>query len=194
MRTVGLTVLLAFTLALTPSGRAAAQGTVLIVNGQPVQATPVTAAPVAADVPPAQPARPRGAHVGQSLAIAGGAVLAAGWVFGFAIGLFGGYHDRTCWIGPCSTLTSWDPAWDDFRGTSLIPLVGPWIQLAVKPPSGPDGWPTFLVIDGLVQGIGAILLFVGVGIMGSEQDEPPPVAVLPIVSPTQAGLQVLGSF
>lgn len=197
MRTAGLCTAFAFALVLAaPASRAAAQGAppVIVVNGQAVATTPVSE-PVSADVRPRAPHRP---HVGQTLAIVGGAVLAAGWVVGIVIGVFGGYHDRSCIdIGfGCSRPpgSSWDPGWDDFRLTSLVPIAGPWIQLAVKPPSGPDGWPAWLIIDGILQGAGTILLFVGIGLMGDEDAAPPPVAVVPMLSPSTAGLMAFGTF
>jgi len=168
---------------------------IIIVNGQSSVMTPPSPPPAQTVPPPVEAPPERGSRVGQTLAITGGAVLGGGWVFGIIIGLFGGYHDRVCWIGPCSAgPSSWDPAWDNFRATSLIPIIGPWVQLAVKP-SSEDGWPTWLVIDGIIQGVGTILMFVGIGIMTSDDDAtPPPVTVLPMLSPTTAGLMVLGNL
>jgi hypothetical protein len=199
MRVAALSTVLVFALVLGALGsRASAQAPVLVVNGQAVASTPVSTTPVSADEAPGGRG-PRRSRPGQALLISGIVVLAAGWAGAIAIGAFGGYHDRTCidiGFGSCSLPpgTSWDPAWDDFRASSLAPIAGPWIELAVKPPSGPDGWVPWLVIDGILQGAGAILLFVGIGLMGSDDEEPPPVAVVPMVSPSQAGLQVLGSF
>lgn len=177
-------------------GGSAPSGPVVTVAVPPPSAAAVTTPPsFSADAPAEQHHhdRPTG------LLVAGASMLGGGWVAGFAIGLFGGYHDRSCidlWGGGCSLPpgTSWDPAWDDFRASSLLPVVGPWIQLAVKPPSS-DGWPIWLVADGILQGAGLVMLIVGIVVFDSAR--PPAddaVAVLPLVGPGEAGLAAAGRF
>jgi len=182
--------------SLLPTPFIAASGTwgqVAVVGPPP----PSVAPSVAPTVPVAttEPAEARRSHRGDLGLVIGGAVtLGAGWIFGILFGALGGYHDTACLIGPCTPRSSWDPAWDNFRATSLVPIIGPWIQLAVKPPSDGDIWPEWLVIDGIIQGAGAVLLFVGIGLFVSGESEPPPVAVVPMVGPGLVGLTAAGRF
>lgn len=142
--------------------------------------------------------RNRGRNIG--LIAAGYGVFALGWVMDLIGGPLGGYQDRTCIslgaLGGCHGLppgTSFQPAWDDFRAFSLIPIAGPWMQLAVKPPSSNDLWVPFLVIDGILQGAGAILAVVGTVLL-VEDEQAPSVAVLPTFSSDGAGVAVAGRF
>lgn len=178
--------------SLLPTPFIAASGTwgQLAVVGPPAPSVAPTM-PVAT-TEPAEEGRSHRAETG--LMIGGGVSLGAGWIFGILFGALGGYHDRVCITSSCSSTTSWDPAWDNFRATSLIPILGPWIQLAVKPPSSFDIWPEWLVIDGIIQGAGAVLLFVGIGLAASGETTPPPVAVLPMIGPGLVGLTAAGQF
>ncbi|MBX7194302.1 MAG: hypothetical protein K1X94_19760 [Sandaracinaceae bacterium] len=105
------------------------------------------------------------AHVPVAL-IAGAAVLGGGWILDIVTGALGGYHDRTCVdlgaLGGCSGPggPAFDPAWSDFRAFSLVPIAGPWVQLALLPDTN-NLWPFWLVLDGLVQAGGLVALLAG---------------------------------
>ena len=133
------------------------------------------------------------------LLISGAVILGVGWITAALIGLFGGYEDRSCLSGwgctpPPPGGTSWRPAWDNFRATSLLPLVGPWIQLAVKP-EGDDMWPVWLIANGVIQATGAVLLAIGIAVFDGSGDEAAPTAlVVPDLGMDRVGLTLLGTF
>lgn len=161
----------------------------------PVAATATTSAPqpylVPDDAPPVAP--PRRGHQREAGYLIGGAVsFGVGWIFNILFGLFAGYH--TCVLGTCSS--SFDPAWDGFRAASVLPIAGPWVQLAVRPNADADLWDEWLILDGILQGVGAIFMFVGIGIFASGEDEPaePAVTLMPLLSPSTAGLSLAGRF
>lgn len=141
---------------------------------------------------------PHGRETG--LLISGAVILGVGWITAALIGLFGGYEDRSCLSGwgctpPPPGGTSWRPAWDNFRATSLLPLVGPWIQLAVKP-EGDDMWPVWLIANGVIQATGAVLLAVGIALFdgSGDREEGTTALVLPDVGMDRAGVTLLGTF
>lgn len=98
--------------------------------------------------------------------------------------------------------------WDDVPGADamLIPVVGPWVALAQNDcaPDDPDCGAILvlrgilLVIDGIVQAGGLGLIGEGI-FMTTEADAPAEEkkagwSLAPMISPTQAGLGVAGSF
>lgn len=186
--------------SLLPAPFAATQGAWGAVLAPPpvsVAPTTVSVARTVVAVPTEPPAREHHSRP-TGLMIGGIAMFAGGWIAGLLIGVFGGYHDRSCidlWGGGCSLPpgTSWDPAWDNFRASSLVPLIGPWIQLAVKPPSD-DGWPEWLVADGLLQAAGFAMMIAGIVIFDEAGEQGTSVTVVPSVAPGQAGLTAVGRF
>ncbi len=98
--------------------------------------------------------------------------------------------------------------WDDVPGADamLVPIVGPWIAVAQNgcAPDDPDCgailWirGILLVIDGIAQAGGLGLIGEGI-FMTTEADAPaekPATSwmVAPVVTPTQTGIGVIGSF
>lgn len=98
-----------------------------------------------------QPRTEERAHVG--LIVGGAVMFGVSWlVHGALISPFGGW----------SLDFGYDPQWESFRYAGLIPLAGPWIQMALKPGSlNDDGWGTYLIIDGLLQAGGLTMLILG---------------------------------
>lgn len=170
----------------------------------PADHAELVASPSAVDAATEDEAPPRDRNRGRNIALmaAGYGVFGLGWALDLIIGPFGGYQDRTCinlgYLGGCRGLapgTSFQPEWDNFRAFSLIPIAGPWMQLAAKPASYDDFWVPFLVVDGILQGAGLIVAVVGtVLLIQDEQVEAPSVAVLPTFSSDGAGLEVAGRF
>ncbi len=91
------------------------------------------------------------AHVG--LIVGGAVMLGVSWlVHGALISPFAGY----------SLDSGYQIAWEAFRYMGLVPLAGPWIQLAIKPSGlSDDGWGPYLIIDGLLQAAGLTMLILG---------------------------------
>lgn len=98
-----------------------------------------------------QPRTEERAHVG--LIVGGAVMLGVSWlVHGALISPFAGW----------SIDWGYQPEWESFRYAGLIPIAGPWIQLALKPGTlNDDGWGTYLVIDGLLQAGGLTMLILG---------------------------------
>jgi hypothetical protein len=162
----------------TPSGQLACESHAQCGEGGVCQAgLCVTDAPKARDV-----------------LIVSGAVLAPlSFVVNGVVGLFGGYY-----VGGffSSRPSGYEPGWEAFHGVGWIPVLGPWIQMGLKPGGlANDGWALFLSLDGLVQAAGWTLLIVGLTMdSGGEPIESPDFAVLPSVSPNSAGLTAVGRF
>lgn len=160
-----------------------ASGVIIVSAPTPVYTpAPVLVAP--------EPVPARRSHTQVGLIVSGAVVLGVGWIVNFFTGLLAG----TDLFDGSSAL------WDDFRLTSLIPIAGPWVQLAVKPTDfRQDLWGPWLIFNGIWQGAGAVLLIAGLATIGDEE-----VAVaetngvrwslLPTVTPTSGGLSVVGSF
>jgi hypothetical protein len=158
----------------------------------PAQPQPVYAQPTYAPVY-AQPAPTARAHSGPNigLIVSGSVMLGVGWILNFLIGIGAG-------TDPFSSHSQ--PEWDTFRGTSFIPIAGPWVQLAVKPNGFTDDmWGGWLILDGLIQGAGTILLIAGIATSGGDDEATADQGgvrwtLVPTAGPEHAGLSVLGSF
>jgi hypothetical protein len=137
----------------------------------------------------------RGPNLG--LVIGGAVMLGVGWVCNLVGSLFAGVHVDLFGSGGGS-----DAEWAAFRYTGIVPVLGPWIQLAVQPTSfGNDGWGTWLILDGLLQAAGFTMLIVGVVTMNggddqatAEGDDDFQIAILPSVGHDHAGLTAVGRF
>ncbi len=184
---------------LATAGRAHAQdtttssgGVVIIAAPTPVYtpAPPPVYTPAPAPAPP--PARRSRAHLG--LIISGAVVLGVGWIVNIIPGLFAG----------TDPFGSDDPGWDGFRLASLLPIAGPWVQLALKPTDfRNDAWGPWLIANGIWQALVCTavgLVIAGLATIGDE-DVPATaeiggvrMAVLPDLSPDRMGLSVVGSF
>ena len=154
-----------------------------------------TPAPSPAPVEPVDAAAPRrrgGGNIG--LIVAGAALLGAGWVLNFIGGLLAGTHPGFFGLGGRSP----EPEWETFRYTSLVPIAGPWIQLAVKPTSfDRDEWGLWLIIDGLMQAAGTTMLLVAAVTAGDDDDAPESgveLVLVPGVGPGLASLTLFGRF
>lgn len=165
--------------------------------GQPVQGGGVMATTSASAFAPSpepiraqRPARPQRDRTPLALTIAGAAMLGGGWVLNWFGGIFAGYS--TCLFGGCSS--GFDPAWDGFRAASFVPVIGPWIQIAILP-NYSNYWPLWLVIDGLLQTAGAAMLIAGLSMdSGDEGEATPQVSILPSFGPDHARLDLVGTF
>lgn len=123
--------------------------------------------------------------------IPGAVLLGVGWVANLIVGLPAG--DDPFVSGGAGD------EWDAFRLSSIIPVAGPWVQLAVKPTDfDQDYWATWLIIDGLLQAAGLTVLIVGIATpshsRGYAAVQGPTLALSPSASPGHAGLSLVGSF
>ncbi len=167
------------------------QPTVIFVPAQSPQPTYVQPyQPTYAVAPPAPaPARRSGARVG--LIVSGAVLLGVGWLSNIIVGVPAG--ENVFGSGR-------EEAWEPFRYSSLIPLVGPWVQLGVKPTAfSEDGWAIWLILNGVMQAAGTALLVSGIALSddgggSAAADSGPSFAVLPNVGPNHAGLSLFGSF
>jgi hypothetical protein len=180
------------------------QAPLIIVQPQPqpqtvyVQPSPQYGSPVYAQPSPYMDPAPaqRGGPRNLGLIISGAVILGVGWVFNIITSLFAGVHVDLFGSGSGGS----SDAWEAFRYTGLIPVVGPWIQMALQPTSfGNDGWGPYLIIDGLLQAAGLTMLVIGVATQGgdedtAENDDGIELTILPSVSPGFAGLTALGRF
>lgn len=172
-------------------------------NGVCVQNQPSRTAPVAPVGQPVSPggvgARPASApatvrteeRVNLGLTIAGAAMLGASYISNIVVSLFAG-------IGFGSSA---EEAWNDFRFVGLVPVLGPWIQLGIKPtPIDQDYWVTWLVIDGVLQAAGLTMLIVGLTVRESVEVRAVAeigdftLSVTPFAGPTGSGLALSGTF
>lgn len=186
-----------FTLAAAGTSTAHAQdttasGVVIIAAPSPIY-TPAPPGPYAspyatAPAPAPPPARRSRAHLG--LIISGAVVLGVGWIVNIIPGLFAG----------TDPFGSDDAGWDEFRVASILPIAGPWVQLALKPTDfRNDGWGPWLIANGIWQGAGAALLIAGLATIGDEEVPVAEIegvrfAVLPNLAPDQMGLTIAGAF
>lgn len=167
-----LTVCLA--LFVLPTARVAAQQAPgpepLLLQPQPAQTTVTRSRPnVGAIVP-------------------GAVLLGVGWITNFIVGLPAG-DDPFDGDPP-------DREWDLFRGFSLIPAVGPWVQLALQPSEfSSDYWGMWLILNGLLQTSGLVILIVGIATPSEEVTTTSPyVTFVPMVDGDRVGAALLGTF
>lgn len=122
------------------------------------------------------------------LIVPGAVLLGIGWVFNFIAGLPAG-DDPFDGSPP-------DERWNLFRGFSLIPAIGPWVQLAVQPSDfNSDYWGMWLILNGLLQTTGLVLLVVGIATPSEEVTTTSPyVSVVPVVTGDQVGVAAVGAF
>src|SRR5262245_53713237 len=126
--------------------------------GQPPYAQPPYAGyGVQQQYPGAYAARPQPhleTRLNLGLVITGSVILGVFWATNIFTGLLAGVD----LFGSARA-----SQWDGFRLSSIIPVIGPWIQLGVKPTSfDADNWGTWLIIDGLLQATGLALLIIGI--------------------------------
>lgn len=173
---IPLSILVALLSFFAPTSRAHAQ----VAQSTYVEAQPGALVPTTTTTTTSRP------NLG--LIIPGAVLLGVGWVFNFIVGLPAG--DDPFDGSPA------DPAWDTFRGFSLVPAIGPWVQLAIKPNGfNSDYWGVWLVLNGVLQTTGLVLLIVGIATPSEEVTTTGPyVQILPSVSPDHAGLMAVGAF
>jgi hypothetical protein len=144
--------------------------------------------------PDLAPARPRRDHLELALNASGVALLCGPWLLNVVGSLLSGL---TLGLGDRTSAPMDSPGrWDTFRYTGLLPIVGPWIQLGIHPNGSADeGWTAWLVLDGLLQDAGFVLLLVA-AITGSHRahEAGAAIAILPSVGHDHAGLTAVGRF
>lgn len=124
------------------------------------------------------------------LVIPGAVVLGVSWILHAAVvSPFAGY----------SATSGFQPDWATFRWTGLIPVAGPWIQLAVKPGGFEDSWAGYLVVDGLLQAAGLTMLILGIAIQEEETyyvrgEGGSGFAIVPTADQNGGGLAAVGRF
>lgn len=168
--------------------------------GQPqlyVQPQPYPQQPPYAQPQPYAPAygAPMGApHVVEranlALIITGSVLLGVSWVSNIFTGLFAGLE----LFG-----SGGSSRWDTFRAMSLVPVAGPWAQLAAKPTSfDQDDWGTWLIINGLLQAGGLTMLIIGIATPSRQtiyaRRTGPTFVLAPYATPSAAGLTLAGTF
>ncbi len=137
---------------------------------------------VSADEEPVQ-AR-EGRPVAVDLTIAGAVLFGGGYLLNLLWGSAAGYDTTWGYSGH-------DPEWHEVRQFSLVPLVGPWLQMSQLPIGFDQGyWGALLLIEGLIQGAGFILLAAAVGKAVDDAS----VEVAPMAGRDTAGLVVRGAF
>lgn len=154
--------------------------------GQPQQ-------PYAQPQPYAQQPQPQPRTVTRpqiGLIVSGAVMLGVSWlIHGAVVSPFAGWSiDR-----------GYQAGWESFRGLGLIPVAGPWIQLATKPTGfSEDGWAPYLVLDGLLQTAGLVMLVLGATIQTEHTVyaalEESGFAILPTAGEDGAGLAAFGRF
>ncbi len=176
-----------------PAASAPAPVTSVPAASAPVATAP--SAPAAAFGPPATTpaapvdARPRRDRTPLALTIAGAAVLGGGWVLNIIPSVFAG--NDGCGFTGCSPESQ---RWTAFRATSLIPVIGPWIQMGVAPDLN-NWWPIWLAFDGLVQAAGFVMLVYGLAAnQGEDEPATPQLTLLPMAGPDHTGLLLTGTF
>ncbi len=159
--------------------------------------TPELAALDAASEGPELVARAATDRTPRWLMVGGGVALAAAYAVNGLISALAGTTVGFCAgsLG-CSSGGS-DPAWDPFRLYALIPLAGPWAQLATKPTAfGQDDWGPYLIGAGVIQLAGTLLLISGAVLeaRGEPESSGPPVAVAPWIGDGTFGLLAAFAF
>jgi len=88
--------------------------------------------------------------------------------------------------------------WNDFRVYGAIPLVGPWLQLSVKPTGfTDDGWGPYLIANGILQAAGLTMLILGFVLRketSTYADASPSIMVAPMAREGATGLTAFGHF
>ncbi len=138
----------------------------------------------------------RAAHVRDrnrtvGLTIPGIALLVVGWVTNVVGGLLAGtngiFFSRTRDFG-----------WEPFAAASVVPVLGPWIQLALKPTGlEQDDWATWLVINGLVQAAALTTLILALVHAHSDEHaarDAVELFVAPAFSPSHVGVTLTGRY
>lgn len=143
--------------------------------GQPVYAQPVRQL---------QPRTETGHMTG--LIVSGAVILGVGWLSNIFVSVFAG-------VGGTSS-----DEWDTFRYLGIVPVLGPWIQMAVKPTSlDEDDWAYYLTINGIIQAVGTTMLVLGIAIpvtrtVYAENGESEGIDLA--IVPTGNGISLLGRF
>jgi hypothetical protein len=75
------------------------------------------------------------------------------WIAGLALW-------AATWIADW-TVTGLAEEREDLRNVAFVPIVGPWIQLAMGQGAGSSGGETLLIADGIAQAAGAVMILVG---------------------------------
>lgn len=185
------------------TAQAGASPTIVYAQAQPqpqpqpqvvyVQPQPYGAQGVMVAQPVAQPmGTPREvSRPNLGLIISGAVMLGVGWLVNILISLPAGDD-------PFSSAST--EAWDAFRFSSFVPIAGPWIQLGVKPTGFTDDyWSVWLLIDGLLQGAGTIMLIAGlaspsVETVYADAETGFELAIAPSIGPSHTGLTLSGRF
>lgn len=134
-----------------------------------------------APLDPHRSGRGRPSRLSLGLLRFGGVMLLATYLPNTVVSAVAGFQSNAWFSG------TFDGAWDAFRVVGAIPVVGPWIQLAIAP-TPPNGWIPWLVVDGILQGVAAGLLIAGAAIHIED------TAVTPWAGPDRAGLALDGTF
>lgn len=123
------------------------------------------------------------------LVIPGAIMFGVSWILHAAlISPFAGYNGI------------FQPEWSTFRWTGVIPVVGPWVQMAVKPGSfDQDSWGGYLAVNGLLQAAGVTMFILGFVFQETETyyvegEGDFRWAVMPTASPDGGGLSAVGQF
>ena len=123
------------------------------------------------------------------LIVSGAVLLGASWITNMIVSAFAGTVD---------TASSDPEDWDEFRYIGLIPVLGPWIQMAVKPtPFDHDDWAYFLMVDGILQAAGLTMLIIGAAVpvtrtVYAENGEREGIDLA--IAPSPGGINLLGRF
>ena len=124
------------------------------------------------------------------LIVSGAVMLGVSWlIHGAIVSPFAGW----------SIDSGFNGRWDTFRSVGLVPVAGPWIQLAIKPTGfSDDGWAPYLVLDGVLQAAGLVMLVLGASIQNETTVYADAggfeLAVLPTAGDGAAGVAALGRF
>ena len=153
---------------------------------QPVYAQPVQQPVYAQPMRQPQPRTESRPIIG--LIVSGAILLGVSWVTNIIV---------SAAAGTIETTTTSDQ-WSDFRYIGLIPVVGPWIQMAVKPTAfDQDDWAYYLTVNGILQAAGLTMLVLGIAIpvertVYAENGERRGIDLA--IAPSTNGISLLGRF
>jgi hypothetical protein len=138
-------------------------------------------------------------HVRWGLLAPGVAMFAAGWVFNGLVSLGAGQCGPKIEIyttpGSSGDTCEGDPEWDPFRAAGAVPLVGPFVQLTLKPGDlGDDYWAAWLIADGAVQLAGLTMIVIAIADPKRRASSDDETTFVPDVAPGRAGLALMGRF